>query len=50
MNLIALPNFNLDFVIPSAARNLLVFCATAHAQVAWSSPDRQLCKGRREVT
>jgi hypothetical protein len=37
MNLIALSEFILDFVIPSAARNLLFDCAIARAQAAGRS-------------
>jgi hypothetical protein len=37
VNLFALSDFNLDFAIPSAARNLLVCCAIAHAQAAGRS-------------
>ena len=37
MNLIALLEFNLDFVVPNAAKNLLLCCAIAHAQAAGRS-------------
>jgi len=49
MNLIALLEFNLDFVIPNAAKNLLLCCAIAHAQAAWRSPHPQSLRGRRDL-